>query len=494
MPKHILAIDAGTTGVTAVIIDDHSVVLGKGYQEFEQHFPQPGWVEHNPEEIWQATLSAVQAALAQSEVKPDCIGITNQRETTVLWDRDTLAAPTNAIVWQDRRTANLLDEPKFLKNADAVQTITGLPLDPYFSSSKLLWIKRNLPEVWQMVEAGRVAIGTIDSYLIARLSGGRLHVTDATNASRTQLCDIRTAAWHPQLLELFEVPESALPKIVPSIGEVGRSYPFAFLDLDLPITGVAGDQQAALFGQCAFEVGDAKCTYGTGAFLLQNTGDQLANAEPFGLLNTIAWQTAEQKITYAIEGSVFIAGAAVQWLRDNLQIIEKSSEVETLARQVESSEEVVFVPALTGLGAPHWQPNATGEITGLTRKTNRAHIARATLEGIAWQVTDVFEAMAKATGCELAKLRVDGGASANHLLLEIQATQLNTEIERPKNLESTSLGAAYLAGLGAGIFESFEQLKSLNPVELSVPANPDLNLNRSAWQSALKKVKADHDS
>lgn len=493
MPKHILAIDAGTTGVTAVIVDEQGSQIAKGYQEFEQHFPQAGWVEHDPEQIWQATLSAVKAALEKTQVKPDCIGITNQRETTVLWDRDTLVAPTRAIVWQDRRTARLLDEPKFQKNAEAVQTITGLKLDPYFSSSKLLWIKRYLPEVWSKVEAGRVAIGTVDSYLIARISGGRLHVTDATNASRTQLCDIRTATWHEQLLELFEVPVTALPKIVPSIGEVGRSYPFAFLDLDIPITGIAGDQQAALFGQCAFEVGAAKCTYGTGAFLLQNTGSELAAAEPFGLLNTIAWQDRDGSLTYAIEGSVFIAGAAVQWLRDNLKIIEKSSDVEHLAREVESSDGVVFVPALAGLGAPHWQPEATGAITGLTRKTNRSHIARATLEGIAWQVTDVFDAMAKATNTKLSKLRVDGGASANGLLLEIQATALNVAIERPRNLESTSLGAAYLAGLGAGIFGSFEQLKSLNPVELCVSPSSAVKLNRAAWDSALKQVKANHN-
>lgn len=493
MPKHILAIDAGTTGVTAVIVDAQGKVVAKGYCEFEQHFPQPGWVEHDPEQIWQATLAATRESLEQTEHKPDCIGITNQRETIVLWDRDTLQTPTNAIVWQDRRTSNLLDDPKFLKNADAIQTITGLKLDPYFSSSKLLWIKRNLPEVWRQVEAQRVAVGTIDSYLITRISGGRSHVTDASNASRTQLCDIRTATWHPQLLELFEVPESSLPKIVPSIGEVARSYPLAFLDLDIPITGVAGDQQAALFGQCAFDKGDAKCTYGTGAFLLQNTGDELANAKDFGLLNTIAWQDQNHTITYAIEGSVFIAGAAVQWLRDGLQIIEKASDVEALARQVDDSKGVVFVPALAGLGAPHWDPNATGTITGITRGTTKAHIARATLEGIAWQVTEVFEAMAKATETKLTTLKVDGGASANQLLLEIQATQLNTQIERPSNLESTSLGAAYLAGLGSGIFDSKDALKALNPSAQTVLPASEIVTSRSAWDSAVRKIQTDNN-
>ncbi|MFM6980902.1 MAG: FGGY family carbohydrate kinase [Micrococcales bacterium] len=487
MPKHILAIDAGTTGVTALIIDEQGKTVGKGYQEFEQHFPQPGWVEHDPEQIWQATLEATKTAIDQAKQEPDCIGITNQRETVVLWNRDDLKAPTRAIVWQDRRTANLLDEAKFQKNAAAVQEITGLKLDPYFSSSKLLWIKRNLPEIWNQVEAGRVAVGTVDSYLIARLTGGRAHVTDASNASRTQLCDIRTATWHPQLLELFEVPESALPKIVPSIGEVAKTYPFAFFNLEIPITGIAGDQQAALFGQFAFEPGEAKCTYGTGAFLLQNTGEVLANAKDYGLLNTIAWQAQNGKLTYAIEGSVFVAGAAVQWLRDNLQIIEKSSDIEPLARQVADSAGVVFVPALAGLGAPHWNPIATGTITGITRGTNKAHLARATLEGIAWQVTEVFEAMAQSTKTKISKLKVDGGASANQLLLEIQATQLDAEVLRPRNLESTSLGAAYLAGLGAGIFASQEALKQLNPIQTVVSPNRKLKLDREIWNSAVSK-------
>lgn len=487
MQKHALAIDAGTTGITALILNDQGEILGRGYEEFEQYFPEPGWVEHDPEQIWQATLAACESAISISQVQPDCIGITNQRETLVLWDKDTLASPTRAIVWQDRRTAEILNEPKFQKNAEAIQEITGLRLDPYFTSSKLLWVKRNLPQVWNQVESGRVVVGTVDSYLVARISGGRLHVTDASNASRTQLCDIRDASWHPQLLELFEVPQHALPKIVPSIQNVGNSYSFAFLGLEVPITAIAGDQQAALFGQGAFNAGDAKCTYGTGAFMLLNTGNVISNLGTSGLLNTIAWQAANGQITYALEGSVFIAGAAVQWLRDGLQIIEKSSDIEALAREVDDSGGVVFVPALSGLGAPRWIPEASGTITGLTRGTTKAHIARATLDGIAWQVTEVFEQMAKTAQVEINQLRVDGGASANNLLLEIQASQLQIEVIRPTQLELTAIGIGFMALSSAEI--AHVQEVSLTPISADYIAKPRVtnSIEKQRWIETVAK-------
>ena len=479
--RNILAIDAGTTGVTVVLVDDRAQVIAKGYQTFEQHFEHAGWVEHDPEQIWQATLSATRQVLEKTSERPEAIGITNQRETVALWDKDTLKAPTNAIVWQDRRTAGILDEPKFQQNATGIRKLTGLPLDPYFSASKLLWIKRNLPEVWQGVINETTRVGTIDSYLIARLTGGRLHITDATNASRTQLADITKAEWDDRLLDLFEIPKSALPKIVPSLGNHGTTFAPAFFDLELPILAIAGDQQAALFGQCAFEPGEAKCTYGTGAFLLQNTGDQISSNEK--LIATIAWQTADGQITYAVEGSVFIAGAAVEWLK-NIGIINDASELEAFARQVDSTDGVVFVPALAGLGAPYWNPEATGTLTGLTRGTTKAHIARATLEGIAWQVTDVFEAMSQTP---ITNIKVDGGVTKNDLLLEIQASQLAAKVSRPVNQEATALGVALMAGLTAGIFESLEQIKELQEIDKVFEPNAELKLDRAAWQRTIQK-------
>ena len=484
----ILAVDAGTTGVTAQIIGTDGAPLGRGYLEFEQHFPQPGWVEHNPEHIWQATLSAVTDALKAAGLEPSdiaAIGITNQRETVAVWDRTTLAAPTNAIVWQDRRTASLLNHPKFAEVAAWVRERTGLPLDPYFSSSKLLWMKQNLPEVWAGVESGAYLVGTIDSYLAARITGGASHITDASNASRTQLFNIRRLEWDEDLLELFEVPLGALPRVVNNTGHLADSNPAAFLGISAPITGMAGDQQAALFGQLAFTGGQAKCTYGTGAFLLLNTGSHIVNADS-KLIATVAWVDAAGEPTYALEGSVFTAGAAVQWLRDGLGIIERADDVEALAARVPDSGGVSFVPALTGLGAPIWNPNATGLIHGITRGTTKAHIARATLEGIAHQVTSVFGAMSKAADFDVKQLRVDGGAAANNLLLQIQATQLQIAVQRPRVLESTALGGAFLAGLGAGIWKSLGALKDFNPTsqrfEPGAP-NPEAD---ARWLTALE--------
>ena len=487
----ILAIDAGTTGVTSLLVDEAGHIVARGYSEFEQHYPQPGWVEHHPEQIWQATRQSVQQVLdavaTEGLVTPTCIGITNQRETVVLWDRQTLTSPTPAIVWQDRRTADILNEAKFANAHDMVQSRTGLPLDPYFSSSKLLWIKRNLPEVWRGVEAGVTAVGTIDSYLIARISGGREHITDASNASRTQLYNLETGDWDDQLLELFEVPRSALPRIVSSYATLATSFAPTFFELEIPISGIAGDQQAALFGQGAIGIGDAKCTYGTGAFLLLNTGERIAQSE-WGLLSTVAWQHPDGNRTYALEGSVFVAGAAVQWLRDGLGIIESSSDVEALAASVPDSGGVSFVPTLTGLGAPFWNPDARGLLQGITRGTTKAHIARATLEGIAYQVTLVVEAMVKDSGLSLARLRVDGGASANNLLMQMQANQLQSVIERPEILESTAFGAALLAGLGAGVWNSLDEVSQLNTVRTRFNPEPVNEVDAERWMQALALV------
>ena len=460
----ILALDAGTTGVTALVVSETGAVISRGYREFLQYFPEPGFVEHEPEEIWQATVAAATEALSKTTTPLSAIGITNQRETIVLWDKHTLRSPRKAIVWQDRRTAELVQQLKASGLEPRIQKLTGLGLDPYFSSSKLLWLSINEPELWLAVNEGSLRIGTVDSYLVARLTAGAAHVTDASNASRTQLLDISSGTWSDELLEVFNVPKSALPKVVPSYGEIARTDPSSFLNLSLPITGIAGDQQAALFGQTAFAVGEGKCTYGTGAFMLTNTGSKIIESQN-SLLSTIAWQAPDGSLTYALEGSVFVAGAAVQWLRDGLGIIASSSEIEDLAASVPDSGGVMFIPALTGLGAPHWDPDARGTLFGITRGTTRAHIARATLEAIAFQVRDLAIAMTSDTGTALTQLRVDGGAAANNLLMQLQANYLGAAVIRGKNLESTGTGAAFLAGLGSGLWSSMEQLRSAFEVD-----------------------------
>ncbi len=460
----ILAIDAGTTGVTALVVSASGEIVARGYQEFEQHFPTPGWVEHQPEQIWQATLAAVNTALSLTTDQPTAIGITNQRETAVIWNRKDLSSPTNAIVWQDRRTADLTSELERINEGDWIRKRTGLNLDPYFTSSKFLWWKRNLPEIWQGVEDGSYALGTIDSYLVARLSGGESHITDCSNASRTQLMNLETGKWDDDLLAAFGIPKSALPTITPSWGALAKTNPEHFLGLEISINGIAGDQQAALFGQAAFNKGDSKSTYGTGAFILTNTGGEIVESS-HKLLATVAWQAPDGEITYASEGSVFVAGAAVQWLRDGLGIIERSSDVEALALEAGTSDNVVFVPSLTGLGAPFWNTSIRGSLLGLTRGTSSANIAYATLEAIAFQVKAVLDAMAKDFGHPIESLRVDGGAAANNLLLQIQADVTGHDVVRAKVLESTGFGAALLAGLGSGIFGSMEQLRNLNPAE-----------------------------
>jgi glycerol kinase len=479
----VLAIDAGTTGVTCLVVDEDARVVARGYEEFPQHFPRPGWVEHEPEEIWQATLSAARQALAGQEVT--AVGITNQRETAVLWDRRTLAAPRRAVVWQDRRSAAVCDRLRAAGHEDRVRELTGLRFDPYFTGTKLTWLAEHDPEAWAGVTDGSTAVGTVDSYLVARLTGGARHVTDASNASRTLLYDIEQGGWSDELCDLLSVPPAALPEVVASWGEVGRTSPDAFLGLGLPVAGIAGDQQAALFGQACFATGESKCTYGTGSFVLVNTGPDVVRSEA-GLLTTVAWQAPSGELTYALEGAIFVTGSAVQWLRDGLGIIGAAPESEALARTVPDSGGVVFVPALTGLGAPDWDPAARGTIVGITRGTTRAHLARATLEAIAFEVRDVVELLP-----DVSTLRVDGGAAANELLLQLQADTLAMPVERPAVLETTGLGAAFLAGIGTGVWSSTDELASTWRVDATFePGTPAEGATTyEQWRRAVDRAK-----
>ena len=485
----VLAIDAGTTGVTALVVAESGQVVARGYEEFAQHFPRPGWVEHEPEEIWQAALSACRQALRTDYGRSvTAIGITNQRETAVLWDRSTLAAPRRAVVWQDRRSAGVCDRLRDAGHEGRVTELTGLRFDPYFTGTKLTWLAENDPSAWEGVTSGAVVVGTVDSYLVARLTGGARHVTDASNASRTLLFDIVAGAWSDELCALLGVPRSALPEVVPSYGEMGRTSPAAFLGLDLPVAGIAGDQQAALFGQACFAEGDSKCTYGTGSFVLVNTGSTVARSDA-GLLSTVAWMAPSGELTYALEGAIFVTGSAVQWLRDGLGLFGAAAESEALAGSVADSGGVVFVPALTGLGAPDWDPAARGTILGITRGTTRAHLVRATLEGIAFEVRDVVGLLP-----HISTLRVDGGAAANSLLLQLQADTLGMPVERPDLLETTGLGAAFLAGLGTGVWSSTDELSSTWRLNRRFEPAPDVDAAvRDAayrrWRSAVERAK-----
>jgi glycerol kinase len=456
--RHVIAIDQGTTGTTVLVLDEQLQLRGRGYQEFRQIYPRPGWVEHDPEDIWVSVCAALAAALRGVDpASIAAIGITNQRETTVVWDRKTGRAIHPAIVWQDRRTAERCAELAAAGHAARVRALTGLTLDPYFSGTKLRWILDHVPGAAALANAGDLAFGTIDSYLLWRLTGGAVHATDVTNASRTLLFDLHTLAWSDELLALIGVPRRVLPDIVPSSGTVGETRGVPGLGDGIPIAGLAGDQQAALFGQACFTPGDAKCTYGTGAFILMNTGDAPI-ASGAGLLTTVAWKLATGELRYALEGSAFVAGAAVQWLRDGLGFFTTAAEVEALAASVPDSGGVIVVPAFAGLGAPHWRPSARGAITGLTRGTTRGHLARATLEGIALQNVDILRAMERDAGRRLTVLKVDGGASANDLLMQFQADVLGVEISRPELVETTALGAAFLAGLGTGVWKDQAQV------------------------------------
>jgi glycerol kinase len=453
MKQYILAIDQGTTGSTALVIDRSLSVRGRHTEEFPQIYPQPGWVEHDPEAILASVGRAVTRALAAAGVDAAelaAIGITNQRETTVVWDRQTGRAIHPAIVWQDRRTAPRCQELRAEGYEALFRRRTGLVLDPYFSGTKIAWILDAVDGARARAQRGELAFGTIDSLLVWRLTGGVAHVTDASNASRTLLLDVHTLQWDEGLCGLLRVPMGVLPAVRGCSEVYGLTRSFPGLPDGIPVAGMAGDQQAALFGQACFGAGEAKCTYGTGAFLLMNTGERAIESHN-GLLTTVAWRLGGQT-TYALEGSTFIAGAAVQWLRDGLGLISSAHEIEALAARVPDTEGVCFVPALTGLGAPHWRPDARGVITGLTRGTTAAHLARAALEGIAFQCFEVLEAMQKDLGRPLAALKVDGGAAANDLLMQFQADLLGVSLVRPAMLETTALGAACLAGLGVGLF------------------------------------------
>jgi glycerol kinase len=456
----VLAIDQGTTGTTVLAVDRSLKVIARANREFTQHFPRPGQVEHDLDEIWastEATLAAVLADPAVDAARVAAIGITNQRETVGLWDRKTGAPLHRAIVWQCRRTAPRCAELRAQGLSDEIAERTGLVLDPYFSGTKIEWLLDHVDGARARAERGELAAGTIDSFLVWRLTGGAAHVTDVSNASRTLLMNLAEGRYDPRLLELFRVPERLLPQIRSSSEIYGETRGVAGLPDGIPIAGMAGDQQAALFGQACFSPGDAKCTYGTGAFLLINTGSEVRRSR-HGLLGTAAWRLGpEAPIEYALEGSVFCAGAAVQWLRDGLRIIDAAPEVEALARSVPDSGDVVFVPALTGLGAPHWRAEARGLISGITRDTSRGAIARATLEGVALQCWEVLSAMRSDVGT-LGDVKVDGGAAANDLLMQLQADLTEATVVRPQMLETTAAGAAFLAGLGVGLFASKDDI------------------------------------
>ena len=490
--KYILALDQGTTSSRAIVFDAAGTIQSVAQEEFRQIFPRAGWVEHDPEEIWSSQRKVALEVLESSGISASevaAIGITNQRETAVVWDRTTGEPVGNAIVWQDRRTSGMCDELKRAGKEDLIRRKTGLVIDAYFSGTKIRWILDNVDGARARAEAGDLAFGTVDSWLIWKMTDGRTHVTDATNASRTLLYNIREHRWDDELLSLFDVPRSMLPE-VRSSSEVYAHAKEELFGRELPIAGIAGDQQAALFGQICNSPGMVKNTYGTGCFMLMNTGTEPVASEN-NLVTTIAWDL-NGEVQYALEGSIFVAGAVVQWLRDGLGLISDSSEIEALARQVEGSDGVYFVPAFTGLGAPHWDQYARGALVGLTRGSTSAHIARAALESIAFQTVDVIRAMEADSGIRLAELRVDGGATANDLLMQFQADLLGVPVVRPKVRETTALGAAYLAGLAVGFWESVDDISRQWSVERRF--EPAMSREESAerlrhWGRAVERAK-----
>ena len=460
MKKYILALDQGTTSSRAIVFDHAGKMAGMAQKEFNQIFPQPGWVEHDPMEIWESQLAVLKEALSKSGTKAEdlaAIGITNQRETAVAWDRNTGKPICNAIVWQDRRTASFCDELKSRGMNGVIREKTGLVIDAYFSATKWKWMLENIPGAREKAESGELALGTIDSWLIWKLTGGKVHVTDVTNASRTMVFNIHSLEWDSELLDIFGIPMDVLPD-VRSSSEVYGEVSEVIMQSPVPIAGIAGDQQAATFGQMCLSPGSVKNTYGTGCFILCNTGEKPVQSEN-NLITTIAWQL-NGKTIYALEGSIFIAGAVVQWLRDGLGLIKSSSEIEELAESVEDNGGVYFVPAFTGLGAPYWDPYARGMIAGLTRGVSSGHIARAALESIAFQVKDVMSAMEEDAGIKIGELKVDGGAVVNNLLMQFQADLIGIPVIRPETIETTALGAAYLAGLAVGFWQGIEEIES----------------------------------
>ena len=490
--SYILAIDQGTTGTTVLLIDHRGRFAGRAYAEITQYYPKPGWVEHDPEEIWQKTIPAVEAAFRSAGVERDqiaAIGITNQRETSVVWDKRTGKPVHNAIVWQCRRTAEMCEQLRERGLTEKVRRKTGLVIDPYFSATKLAWILDNVDGARDAAQRGNLLFGTIDSWLLWKLTGGKVHATDYTNASRTMLFDIHSLTWDEDLLAELNIPPAMLPEVLPSSGVFGVvDCGSSTLD-GIPIAGDAGDQQAALFGQACFYPGSIKNTYGTGCFLMLNTGRDSILSE-HGLLTTIACGAGGSHI-YALEGSVFIAGAAVQWLRDGLRLIESAPETESLAKSVPDTGGVYVVPAFTGLGAPYWDADARGAILGITRGTEREHIIRATLESIAYQTADVMEAMRSDSGQEIGQLRVDGGASANDFLMQFQSDILGMEVDRPVVTETTALGAAFLAGLAVGFWENESQLEKCRETDAIFKSKSSLEQRTrllSGWHEAVRKV------
>ncbi len=492
---HILALDQGTTSSRAIIFNHRGEIIAQAQREFPQIYPQPGWVEHDPEAIWSSQLETARAALSQSRLKPEriaAIGVTNQRETTIIWDRETGEPIHNAIVWQCRRTAPMCERLKAEGFDQVIREKTGLVTDAYFSGTKIAWLIENIPGVRSLADRGKLAFGTVDTFLLWRLSGGRLHITDPSNASRTLLYNIHTQAWDDEILEHLGIPSSLLPEVHPSSAIYGEIEPH-LLGAPIPLAGIAGDQQAATFGQACYHPGMAKNTYGTGCFLLLNTSDKAVTSTS-GLLTTIGWDLgAQNSLTYCLEGSIFIAGAAVQWLRDELGLISQSQEIESLAASVPDNGGVYFVPAFVGLGAPYWDPYARGTILGLTRGSSSGHLARATLEAIAYQTLDVIEAMHIDYDLPLESLRVDGGAARNDLLMQIQADILGVPVQRPVINETTALGTAFFAGLAVGLWPSLEALSSLWRQDREFTPQISEDQRRSLydqWKRAVKRCRA----
>ena len=491
--KYILAIDQGTTSTRGIIFDHDGNIVSVAQKEFQQHFPKPGWVEHDANEIWTSTLACIADSLRKANINPDevaGIGITNQRETTVVWEKETGRPVYNAIVWQSRQTEDICEQLRQDGHEQLFKKKTGLLIDPYFSGTKVKWILDNVEGARERAEKGELLFGTIDTWLVYKLTGGKVHVTDYSNASRTLMYNIYDLTWDDELLEILGIPKSMLPEVKPSSEVYGHTVDYHFFGEEIPIAGIAGDQQAALFGQACFETGMAKNTYGTGCFMLMNTGEKAVTSE-HGLLTTIAWGL-DGKVEYALEGSIFVAGSAIQWLRDGLKILESAAESEDLATKVSSTDGVYMVPAFVGLGTPYWDSDARGAMFGLTRGTTREHIARATLESLAYQTRDVLDAMIADSNIDLKALRVDGGAVANNFLMQFQSDILNVPVERPVVQETTALGAAYLAGLAIGYWKDQDEIATQWKIdrtftsEVSEEQRDELY---TGWQKAVESTR-----
>jgi glycerol kinase len=491
MEKYILSLDQGTTSSRAILFNKKGEIVHVSQKEFTQYFPKPGWVEHNANEIWGSVLAVIAGVLSESGVKPEqvaAIGITNQRETTVVWDKETGNPVYNAIVWQSRQTSGICDELKEKGYDDLFREKTGLLIDAYFSGTKVKWILDNVEGAREKAEQGKLLFGTIDTWLIWKLSGGRAHVTDYSNASRTLMYNIHELKWDEELLEILGVPKSMLPEVRPSSEIYAHTVDYHFFGKEVPIAGAAGDQQAALFGQACFEKGMAKNTYGTGCFMLMNTGEKAVRSE-HGLLTTIAWGI-NGKVEYALEGSIFVAGSAIQWLRDGLRMLKNAKDSEDYAKKVDSTEGVYVVPAFVGLGTPYWDSDVRGAVFGLTRGTSKEHFVRATLESLAYQTKDVLSAMEADSGIELKTLRVDGGAVMNNFLMEFQSDLLNVPVQRPVVNETTALGAAYLAGLAVGYWDSQEEIAAQWAIDRTFEPQMSDEIRDQLYNGWKKAVKA----